>query len=180
MRRATFAAAILAIGLATAVPTHAQGPDLASLVLTQAEVPSGLQLNSGQSGAETRDGVQGYRVTYQTGGVPGSGQIVSVANVVTLPSDPAAGLDDLMGSLRNSLPGSPTDQAPPPVGDESRAFTTNVGLGPMSVSMAATGFRRNGVVAAVLVLSAGGQPRLDDAIRLAQLVDQRAVAATVQ
>jgi hypothetical protein len=180
MRRATFAAAILAIGLATAVPTHAQSPDLASLVLTQAEVPSGLQLNSGRSGSETRGGIAGYRATFETGGIPSPGAIVSVASLVTLPSDPAAGLDELMGSMRQGMPGSPTDQASPPVGDDSRAFTNVASMGPLSVSMAAAGFRRNGVVGAVMVVAADGQPRLDDAIRLAQVMDGRVAAATAQ
>jgi hypothetical protein len=38
-------------------------------------------------------------------------------------------------------------------------------------------FRRNGAVVGVTVVSAGGEPQVDQALRLAQVVDARLIAA---
>ena len=180
MRRAIVAFALAVSALVPTFPAQAQGLDPATVALTAADVPSGLRVDTGQTGPETRDGVQGYRATFQadpTRVLSGSGGTIIVMNVVTLPSDPVSGLEDFVRSAKGSLPGSATDLAPPAVGHDSRAFTSNVGMGPISASMAGTAFRRNGVVVGVMVMGAGGQPQVDEALRLAQLVDARILAA---
>jgi hypothetical protein len=180
MRRAIFALVFAALMLPLPQAAQAQTLDPASFALTLADVPDGLRANSGQSGPETRDGTRGYRATFDADPSrvgQGSGGIVSVINVVTLPSDPVAGLDDFVRGAKQGMPGSVTDLEPPPVGDESRAFTTTLGFGFMSVTLAGTAFRRNGAVSGVLVMSAGGQPQTAESVRLAQIVDSRLMAA---
>ncbi len=173
-----FVLATVTLGLPLRV--HAQGLDLASVVLTESDVPSGLRLSRDHSGAQERNGAPGYQVTFeadpsQVG--PGSGGIAVVMNLVALPSDPVAGLDEISQSAKQSLPGTATDLAPPAVGEESRAFTSNAGFGPFAMTVATTTFRRNGVVAGVTVMSAGGQPQIEQCLRLAQIVDSRLMAA---
>jgi hypothetical protein len=181
MRRAVLVALLAALALAAPGPVRAQGPDLAAMALTQADVPQGLRPNAAQTGPRGQDGIRGHQATFE--GDPmavasGGGGIVSVVNLVTLPPDPVAGLDDFVQGTKMGLPGSATDLAPPPVGDEGRAFTAALGLGPFSVSIAGTAFRRNAVVAGIIVMSAGAQPPSDVALRLAQIVDDRVKAAT--
>ncbi len=174
--------ALLALLAALAVPglARAQGPDLAALALTQADVPDGLRPDPAQTGPRTQEGIRGYQATFEGDPVAvataGSG-IVSVVNILTLPPDPVAGLDEFVQGTKLGVPGSVTDLAPPPVGDEGRAFSGTLGLGPFNVGLAGTAFRRNSVVAGVVVLSAGGQPQSDVALRLAQVVDGRVQAA---
>ncbi|HZR98720.1 MAG TPA: hypothetical protein VFE37_08440 [Chloroflexota bacterium] len=163
-----------------APPARAQELDFTTVVLTESEVPSGLRLSQGRSGPQTRDGARAYEVTFEADPSrvgPGSGGIIVVTNLVALPADPVAALDEMTRSAKQSMPGSPTDAAPPAVGDESRAFTSSGGVGPFSVTVAAAMFRRNRAVAGVVVMSAGGQPQMDEAVRLAQLVDGRLAEA---
>jgi len=183
MRRAVFVALLAALTLAVPGLVRAQGqdPDLATLTLTEADVPQGLRANPSQTGPRTQDGIRGQQATFESDPVAvasAGGGIVSVVNLVTLPPDPVVGLDEFVQGTKLGVPGEVTDLAPPPVGEEGRAFTGAVGLGPFSVSLASTVFRRNGVVAGVVVMSAGGQPATDEALRLAQVVDGRVQAAT--
>ena len=125
----------------------------------------------------------GYQVAFQGDAgriATGSGNIITVINLVALPNDPVTGLDEFIAGAKQGFPGNATDLAPPPVGEDSRAFTTSAGLGPFSVSVAGTAFRRNGAVVGVMVMSAGGQPQVDEAVRLAQVVDGRLAAATAR
>ena len=182
MMRRIVVLVLLAV-LALSIPglAHAQGLDLATMVLTQADVPDGLRPNTGQTGPQTRDGIRGYQATFEgdpTRINPGSGGIVSVVNLVTLPTDPVTGLDEFVQSARQGMPGNPTDQPAPPVGDDGRAFTNTVGIGPFSISVAMTAFRRNSVVAGVMVMAAGNQAPSNDSLRLAQIVDQRVQQVT--
>jgi len=181
MHRIVIVALLAALALSLPAPAHAQGLDPAAMALTQADVPDGLRPNTGQSGPQTRDGIRGYQATFEGDPSrinPGSGSIVSVVNLVTLPTDPVTGLDEFVQSARSGMPGSPTDQPAPPVGDDGRAFTNTLGIGPLSVSVATTAFRRNGVVAGVVVMTAGNQPQIDESLRLAQVVDQRVQQVT--
>lgn len=178
MRAAGVACILTVLVLAMVSPARAQALDLATVVLTPADVPAGLRLNPGRSGPQARGGTPGYQVTFE--GDPLSiaregGGIVSVINLVAVPDDPTAGLDDLVRGIRQGLPGSAVDQPPPPIGEESRAFVSSLGFGPVAVSMAGTAFRRGGVVATVVVTGAGDRLALDESTRLAQVVDARLV-----
>jgi hypothetical protein len=179
MRRIAF---IILAGLVVqlTLPAHAQTLDPSTVVLTETDVPNGLRLSRDRSGSQTRDGASGYQVTFEADPAqvaPGSGGIIVVTNVVGLPTDPVAGLDEMTRSAKQASPGSTTDLASPAVGEESRAFTSSGGFGPFTVAMAGTMFRRNGAVVGVTVVSAGGEPQVDQALRLAQVVDARLIAA---
>jgi hypothetical protein len=181
MYRAILGALLLALALPVAGRAQTQGPDLATMVLTAADVPQGLRASAGQSGPQTRDGIRGYQATFEGDPLsinPGSGGVMSVINLVTMPADPVTGLDEFVRGARQGIPGTPTDLPPPPVGEDGRAFTASAGIGPFSVGVAGTAFRRNGVVVGVMVMNAGGQPQTDESLRLAQIVDQRVQAAT--
>jgi hypothetical protein len=181
MRRFVVVALLSVLALSIPGPAHAQGLDPATMALTQADVPEGLRPNTGQTGPQTRDGMRGYQATFEGDASrinPGSGGIVNIVNLVTLPTDPVTGLDEFVQSARQGMPGTATDQPAPPVGDDARAFTTSVGIGPFSISVAMTAFRRNSVVAGVVVMAAGNQAPSDDSLRLAQIVDQRVQQAT--
>jgi len=181
MRRIVVVALLAVLALSIPGPAHAQGLDPASMALTQADVPDGLRPNTGQTGPQTRDGIRGYQTTFEADPSrisPGSGGVVNVVNLVTLPTDPVTGLDEFVQSARQGMPGTATDQPPPPVGDDGRAFTTSAGIGPFSISVAMTAFRRNSVVAGVVVMAAGNQAPSDESLRLAQIVDQRVQQAT--
>jgi hypothetical protein len=173
MRRALSAVLLLAVGLSAAVPSYAQGTNLQPLALTQADVGSSLQPSSRGTGSETRDGIPAYRATFEPAGMPGPGSMLSVINLVAEPANPVVGLDEITSGMKQGLPSSATDQAPPPVGEESRAFTSSASMGPMGISMAGTTFRRNNLVVAVMVISASGTAQMDEAVRLAQVVDGR-------
>src|SRR5829696_3652926 len=130
MHRIVIVALLAALALPLPAPAHAQGLDPAAMALTQADVPDGLRPNTGQSGPQTRDGIRGYQATFEGDPSrinPGSGSIVSIVNLVTLPTDPVTGLDEFVQSARSGMPGSPTDQPAPPVGDDGRAFTNTLG-----------------------------------------------------
>ncbi len=163
-----------------AFPAQAQTLDPSTVVLTEADVPTGLRLSRDRSGSQTRDGAAGYQVTFEADPAqvaPNSGGIIVVTNVVGLPTDPVAGLDEMTRSAKQASPGSTTDLAAPAVGEESRAFTASGGFGPFTVTMAGTLFRRNGAVVGVTVMGAGGEPHVEQSLRLAQVVDARLIAA---
>ncbi|SRR5579884_2348728 len=179
MRRIVF---LLLAGLIVPLtfPVHAQTLDPSTVVLTEADVPAGLRLSRDRSGAQTRDGAAGYQVTFEADPsqvAPGSGGIIVVTNVVGLPADPVAGLEEMARSAKQASPGSPTDLASPTVGEESRAFTASGGIGPFTVTMAGTLFRRNGAVVGVTVMGAGGEPYVEQSLSLARVVDARLIAA---
>jgi hypothetical protein len=179
MRSAGLAWMLIALVLGTVSPAGAQAPDLATVVLTSADVPAGLRLNPDRSGPQMRGGTPGYQVTFE--GDPLSiaqagGGIVSVVNLVALPDNPATGLDELVRGMRQGLPGNTVDLTPPPIGEDSRAFTSSLGFGPLNVNIAGTAFRRGAVVAAVIVMGAGDQVP-SEAVRLAQVVDGRLLRA---
>jgi hypothetical protein len=181
MRRIVLVALLAVLALPLLGLAHAQGLDPATMALTEADVPDGLRPNAGQSGPQTRDGIRGYQAAFEGDPArisPGSGGIVSVVNLVTLPTDPVTGLDEFVQGARQGIPGTATDQPPPPVGDDGRAFTATAGIGPFSISVATTAFRRNSVVAGVVVMTAGNQARTDESLRLAQIVDQRVQQVT--
>lgn len=171
----------VAMALATApLPVWAQAVDSAAVALTEADVPGGLRLSRDRSGQQTRDGITAYGVTFEADPsqlTPGSGGIIAITNLVASPADPAVGLAEMSRSARQSAPGPVTDLAPPDVGDESRAFSGTAGLGPISVAMAATFFRRESAVVGLMVIGTGDQPPMEECLRLARLVDARVVAA---
>jgi len=180
MRSAGLAWMVIALVLGTVSPAVAQAPDLATVVLTAADVPAGLRLNPDRSGPQLRGGTPGYQATFD--GDPLSlaqagGGIVSVVNLVALPDDPATGLDELVRGMRQGLPGNTVDLTPPAIGEDRRAFTSSLGLGPLSVNIAGAAFRRGSVVAAVVVTGAGDRVS-SEAVRLAQIVDGRLVGAS--
>src|SRR6266545_5813943 len=98
MRSAGLAWMLIALVLGTVSPARAQAPDLATVVLTSADVPAGLRLNPDRSGPQMRGGTPGYQVTFEgdpLGIAQAGGGIVSVVNLVALPDNPATGLDEL-------------------------------------------------------------------------------------
>jgi hypothetical protein len=170
---------LIALALGTVSPAGAQAPDLGTVVLTAADVPAGLRLSPDRSGPQMRGGTPGYQVTFEGDPlslVQAGGGIVSVVNLVALPADPATGLDELVRGMQQGLPGASVDLTPPPIGEDSRAFTSSLGFGPVNVNMAGTAFRRGPVVAAVIVMGAGDRVPWE-AVRLAQIVDGRLVRA---
>jgi hypothetical protein len=180
MPRALLAIVLLALVLPGPGPVGAQTVDPAALALARADLPDGLQPNPTLSGPNSSAGFPSYQATYEGDPLrvaPGSGGVISVRSVVALPPDPIGGLAEHLQSVRQDLPGPLAELPPPPLGDESQAFTATASLGPFNLSAAAIAFRRNRAVASVMVLSAGGSPPVDLALRLAQVVDQRAVAA---
>jgi hypothetical protein len=60
MYRVAIAFALAALALPATSPAQAQGIDLGSVVLTQADVPGGLRLDLSRSGPQARGGTPAY------------------------------------------------------------------------------------------------------------------------
>jgi hypothetical protein len=154
------------------------GAVLTGVALTEADLPAGLALDEGRSGLRTgEEGTRTYLATF-VGNGRGPLPIMGVVNIVSESPD-AAGIDRLTDRFRTGLGGTPTDLAAPGIGEASRAFTVTTPMmgGAMTASTVFVATRRAGIVSGVAVTSLGDTPQTDEALRLAQAVDQRLVAA---
>jgi YVTN family beta-propeller protein len=152
------------------------------MALSETDVPSHLQVFSRSgSGATGEGGAPFYAVTFlanalSTSAAPGT--VVSVHNLLTVTRNPLVGLDRLMHDAKQGW-GSTLDLPPPAVGEESRAAASVAS--PQSatplVSSAGVVFRRHDTLVRVAVSVMGSGPPIDEAVRLAQLVDTRLLAA---
>jgi YVTN family beta-propeller protein len=162
-------------------PNAALAPELASMALSESDVPSTLQVFSRSgSGATGEGGAPFYAVTFLVNGLSPAappGTVVSVHNLLTVARNPLLGLDRLMHDAKQGW-GSTTDLPPPAVGEESRAAASVAS--PQSatplVSSAGVVFRRHDTLVRVAVSVIGSGPPIDEAVRLAQLVDARVLA----
>jgi len=154
---------------------------LAALLLTEGEVASNLHVYNRTAAARTEAGLlPSYSVTFLADSLPEAavpGTMVSVHNVVTQGASLAPSLDRLMDDLREDW-GRTRELPPPAVGQESRAVVTDVppDASARLVSTAGIVFRRQETVVGIAVSALGQSPPVDEAIRLARLVDARLAA----
>jgi YVTN family beta-propeller protein len=172
----------------TSTPAPPSSPDtaapsgLAALLLTEAEVASNLHVYNRTAAARTEAGLlPSYSVTFLADSLPETavpGTMVSVHNVVTQGANLAPSLDRLMDDLREDW-GRTRELPPPAVGEESRAVVTDPppDASGRLVSTVGIVFRRQETLVGVAVSALGQSPPLDEAIRLARLVDSRLAAA---
>jgi hypothetical protein len=164
------------------VPEAPAQPGLATLLVTEADVASNLRFYNRTVAARTDAGLlPSYSVTFLADSLPAAvvpGTMVSVHNMVTLGASLAPSLDRLLADLREDW-GRTRELPPPPVGQESRAVVTDVSsdASPPLVSTAGVVFRRQETLVSVAVSALGQSPPIDEALRLAMLVDTRIVAA---
>ncbi|HLI25660.1 MAG TPA: hypothetical protein VKZ60_01230 [Chloroflexota bacterium] len=176
MQRVIIALALVGVLVATHFSgARAQALEPQGLVLTASEVPANLRV--ARSETVSRGGGPGYQVFFEVADPfrVGDDSIVQVVNVVALPSDPAGGLREFIGNTQGVF-GGLTEQGPVPVGDESRAYTSSVSVGPFTGSRAVVLFRRGPAVVGVTVSSTSATAPLGEAVRMAQIVDARLLA----
>jgi hypothetical protein len=155
---------------------------LIAAALTETDVPGHLErYNPFAIFRPVGGGLPQYSVTFLASSLPASsapGTLVSVHNLVTQVDGPGVSLDRLITDLRDEWSSATELVSPPPTGEDSRAAATVTAPGspPPPISTAAVLFRRHDMVVSVAVSAVGGRPPLDEAIRLAQVLDTRVLA----
>ena len=206
MRQLRFwwASVALLIALATAAPLHAHpgsqlnDEQLRVMLPTVAEVGSGLQPEPRFSGPVNFAGVQGQMASFVSPALGGDlarlpalpdGAIYMVSGqVLTLPGvEPNSQILDGMargaemgaslGSGGDTSVDPAVDLPAPPIGQESRALAMRAHAPEGTATTAVLLFRRGTVYGYVGVTAVGQAPPVQEALRIAQLVDARLVAA---
>jgi hypothetical protein len=170
--------------------------DLAALLLTPADVPSGLVLEPRLSGPISLPGMEGQAAAFVatatlSGPVAAAtlapGTLVMVMNAAYVFGDRQLNPQGLEGMVRGAPFGgdtvpvealSPIPLPDPPVGVESRALALRRTLpNRMTMSTAVVLFQREAIYVSVVVGAIGEAPPIEEAVRLARLVDERVLAA---
>jgi len=161
---------------ADAPSNQAAAHRLASIVLTERDVPGSLALfeRSGNVAAATGD-LQHYSVTFLASTLPATtppGTLVSVYNAVTVSRTAAANLDYALSTVTAGWGGT-TDFVASALGEESRGAVTTPAEAAAAPQVSSAGlvFRRQDTVVTIAVSALGPRPPIDEAVRLAQLVD---------
>jgi hypothetical protein len=170
-----------------------RGAELSALLLTQADLPPGLEYNPRMSGPLTIPGVQGYTAAFFASDPPSAlaeGSLGMVMNVLQLFDGPELPpLEDVVrgaqGGMRLTMeqPGQlVVDEAfplaSPPVGEEAQAFAVRAEAEHGAFTTAMVVFRRESWFAYVAVLAIGEEPPTEVASRLAAVADARLRAAS--
>ncbi len=177
-------------------PTPAPARDLTALRLTPADVPSGLVLEPRLSGPISLPGMEGQAAAFVatatlSGPVAAAtlapGTLVMVMNAAYVFGDRQLNPQGLEGMVRGAPFGgdtvpvealSPIPLPDPPVGVESRALALRRTLpNRMTMSTAVVLFQREAIYVSVVVGAIGETPPIEEAVRLARLVDERILAA---
>ncbi len=184
------------------LPGAAPPADLSALVLTQADVPAGLELEPRLSGTLSFLGVEAYLATFvapearaDLARVPAlpSRSIMTVTSAVQLFASEEPSDQQMDGIVRGAQAGMrlfagaspdaavdmqpPIDLPDPPVGAESRAFAVHGLAAGEAFTATAILFRRDATYGYVIVQAVGDEPLLAETLRLAQLADARLMAA---
>ena len=202
--RLLWAPVALLLALATAVPLHAHPASQLSedqlrvMLPSAAEVGSGLQPEPRFSGPVSLAGVQGQMASFVSPALGGDlarlpalpdGSIYMVSSqVLTLPGvEPSPQILDgmargaEMGASLGSGPDTTVDPAvdlpAPPIGQDSRGMALRTHASDGTATTAVLLFRRGSVYGYVGVTAVGEAPPVQEALRLAQLVDGRLAAA---
>jgi hypothetical protein len=164
--------------LADASPDPSLARRFAAVVLTEREVSGDFALFARTGNVTTASGnAPYYSVTFLATALPASalpGTLVSVYNNVVQVRNPAASLEHLLDLVTADW-GRTADVPGLALGEESRAaVTAPPGTAPApQVSSVGIVFRRQDMVATLAVSAVGPRPPIDEAVRLAQLVDAR-------
>jgi hypothetical protein len=173
-------------------PTAWDPAVLTTGILTPADVPTQLDFDPRSSGPIVQTDIVGYSARYEARGAsmtaaPGELlEVISIVTVFTMPTRVPDPLEEFVPAVQEMLfglsrageaVGAEIVIAPQPVGEDRRALAVQLQSRGQTRSAAYVLFRREGAYVYLSLMATGGTPPVDEALRLAQLLDSRLIAA---